>query len=112
NLAYLLAEQGESLKEAAEMIERARKQAPKDPSLMDTAGWVAFKKGEYPSAVALFEEAARLTPNSPTVQYHLGMASLKAGKKEEARAALTKALELSKDFPESAKAKSALAEIR
>ena len=48
NLAYLLAEQGENLKEAEEMIERARKQAPKDPSLMDTAGWVAYKRGNTP----------------------------------------------------------------
>ncbi len=56
-----------------------------DGSLLDTGGWVHFKRAEYTQALAVLERAAQRSPNSREVRYHLGMVELHQGLKERAR---------------------------
>lgn len=44
NLAYLYAEQGIHLNQALDMARQARRQTQQAPAVMDTLGWVYFKK--------------------------------------------------------------------
>lgn len=86
--------------------------ATADPSLLDTAGWVRFKRREYREAVGLLERAADRSPNSRVIRYHLGMAQLQLGEKENARANLESALAGPGNFAGSEEARSALASLR
>jgi len=111
NLAYLLAEKGENLDEALGLAQKAKEKLSQDPGVMDTLGWIYFKKGLYDSAIGELSESAEKLPDNPVVFYHLGMAHLKKGDKEKARQALEKALALSKDFDQAAEARKVLTEL-
>jgi len=45
-----------------------------DASLLDTAGWVHFRRREYREAVNLLERAADHSPDSKVIRDHLGKA--------------------------------------
>ena len=77
NLAYMLAEKDEDLPRAFLLAQAARDEAPEDPQIADTLGWVLYKQGAYPRAEALFREAAEKLPDNPEVFYHLGLAQKK-----------------------------------
>jgi tetratricopeptide (TPR) repeat protein len=98
NLAYLYAEQNLHLDQALELARQARKQTGQVPAIMDTLGWVYYKKGLYDSAAMEFEDAARIDPSNPVFFYHLGLAYSKLGRSEDAKNALQKALALQTDF--------------
>ena len=62
NLAFLLAERGEDLDQALGFARRAMELAPEDVEMIDTAGWVQWKRGQTDEAIALFAEALGKTP--------------------------------------------------
>jgi Flp pilus assembly protein TadD len=80
--------------------------------LLDTRGWVHFKRAEYADALPALERAVRRTPDSPVIRYHLGMAELQAGRTERARADLESAVEGSASFPGADEARTALASLK
>lgn len=94
NLAYLLADEGQELGEALQLAQTAKRRLPDDPYVMDTLGWVYYKRGLYDSAIAEFSASLEKMPDNATVQYHLGMALHQKGDAERARAALERALAL------------------
>lgn len=103
NLAYFLAEH----QPTAENLARAEKLAlevlddyPEDPNLLDTAGWIYCRQGNYAKAKPLLEKAAEKVPNNPAGQYHLGFCLAKLGDAAAARPALEKALAAKGDFPQ------------
>lgn len=98
NLAYLYSEHLNQLERAYELAQRAREMLPYDPSAADTLGWVCFKRGLYPTALALLRESAAKLPNQPEVLFHAGMAAYTTGFEDEARGFLQQALQLSKEF--------------
>ena len=98
NLAYLLAEKGADLNEALELARRAKEKMPYDPGVMDTLGWVFYKKGLYDSAIAELNDCVEKMKDDATVHYHLGMAYFKAGKGAKAKAALEKTMALDPQF--------------
>ena len=109
NLSYLYSVQFNDPTKAYELAQKARSLDPGNPSVADTLGWAAYKKGDYQQALTLLEEsAAKLTAN-PEIQFHLGMAHNMMGQADEARAAFQKALASSADFPSKAEAQSRLA---
>jgi tetratricopeptide (TPR) repeat protein len=112
NLAWILAEHGGNIDEALGLAQIAKEKMPKDPSVMDTLGWIYYKKGLYRSAIIELEQSHEKIQKNPIILYHLGMAYMKNNQKEEARAALEKALELSKEFPGSKEARQALADMK
>ncbi len=92
NFGYSLAERGLQLDRALEMSLKAIAAEPKNPSYLDTVGWVYFKLGKYEEArdyvaKALAGEA------SATVFEHMGDILFKLGKKDGAEQYWKQALE-------------------
>jgi tetratricopeptide (TPR) repeat protein len=98
NLAFLLADQSKKLDEALMLAQKAKERLPEDPSIMDTLGWVYYKRGLYDSAIAEFIGSIEKLPNNASVQYHLGMAYYKKEDSKLAREHLRRALQLGNDF--------------
>jgi uncharacterized protein (TIGR02996 family) len=80
-------------------------------ALLDTRGWVMFRRGELPQALSALERASAAAPNSKVILYHLGMAQLKAGQSEKARASLEAALADGASFKGTDEARLALAQL-
>jgi len=114
DLAFLLSEYGNSKKDlnrALELALRARKQRPDDPAVLDTLGWIYYKKGDASTALGLIENASGKNPTSPVINYHLGMTYQKLGKTAEAKEHLRKSLQKKEDFLGREEAKKALGEV-
>ena len=79
-----------------------------DGALLDTNGWVRFKRGEYSTALSVLELAARRAPDSKVIRFHLGMAELQAGEPDRARTDLEAALSGSANFLGSEEARATL----
>ncbi len=112
NLAYLLSEQPGQEESAFRLASSAAQDAPDDPHVMDTLGWILYKRGDYQRALTTLKQSAARLPESPGVQYHLGMAAQKMGDTTVARAALTKAVSASSDFAGKEEARKALAQLK
>ena len=105
NLAFLLAEQDKNLDEALRLAQVAREKMPEDPNVMDTLGWVYYKKGIYDMAIVEIADALEKSPENPAIIYHLGMAYYKKGDKERAGKELQEALSVSETFDGAEEAK-------
>ncbi|HEY1308758.1 MAG TPA: tetratricopeptide repeat protein [Vicinamibacterales bacterium] len=92
NLAWIRAEAGDDLDTALKLAQTAAAQAPDQPELMDTLGWVYYKKNLPQLAVPLFVRCVEKEPSSGMFRYHLGLAYLKTGQTDRGRAALQQAL--------------------
>ena len=97
NLGYFLLERNEKIKEALELIQRAVKIDPTNPSYLDSLGWAYFKVGNFPDAEKYLKNAARLDPTSATILDHLGDVYQKQGKTELAKSVWQKAVNLASD---------------
>jgi tetratricopeptide (TPR) repeat protein len=86
--------------------------ASTDANLLDTSGWVSFKRAEYGQALPLLERAAQGAPDSKEIRYHLGLAELRSGLTDRARTDLQIALAGASRFPWSNEARAALASIK
>ncbi len=109
DLAYMLAESGESLERAHELSQMAMRLTP-SPDTFDTAGYVLLKQGKHEPAVELFERALEKRPSYATARFHLALALIETGKRDAAKTALRSALEAN-SFPEREQAQSALARL-
>jgi cellulose synthase operon protein C len=83
-----------------------------DANLLDTSGWVSFKRAEYVQALPLLERAAQGAPDSKEIHYHLGLVELHSGLTDRARNDLRMALTGPSRFPWSDAARAALATIK
>lgn len=92
NLAWLYADSGERLDAALQLAQSATAAVRDVPELMDTLGWVYYKKKLPALAVPLFARCAERAPENPTFHHHLGLAYLQLGDVQKARAALQRAL--------------------
>lgn len=93
-LGYSWIEQGQHLKEALGMIEKAVELRPNDGFIVDSLGWAEFKLGDYKKAVEFLQRAVELEPGDPTINEHLGDALWKVGRKLEARFQWSHALDM------------------
>jgi tetratricopeptide (TPR) repeat protein len=98
NLAYLLSSGDKNIDEALTFARIAKEKLPDDPSVMDTLGWIYFKKGLYENAVGEFLDSLEKIPQNAIVHYHLGRAFYAKGENESARSEMEKALSLDSDF--------------
>lgn len=94
NLAYLLAETGDSLDEAVKLARDAVNQAPNNPVFLDTLGFVYLKRDQNDDALDIFGRLIRRYPNDPACVYHTGMAWYQKGDRARAKTLLSHALEL------------------
>src|ERR1700754_1066746 len=83
-----------------------------EPAVLNTRGWVKFKRGEYQESLPLLREAVEKSPESPLMRYHLGMAQLRTGDRAAARQNLEAAVAAGHAFHGANEAQAALAEIK
>ena len=81
-------------------------------ALLDTHGWVMFKRGDVLEALTALQRASTQAPDSRVILYHLGMAQLKAGQPDKARASLEAALAGGASFTGTDEARLTLAQLK
>jgi Tfp pilus assembly protein PilF len=112
NLAMLLVDQREdprSLDRAAELVYRLN--TSQHPALLDTIGWVQYRRGELDTALWNLKQAVKKAPEAAAMHYHLGMAYYKKGDAASAQSHLEKALASKDPFMGLKEAKTTLDEI-
>jgi len=72
NLAYLLARDSAHIDEALGLARRAREQVPESPEVLDTVGWLYYRKGLYDLAAKELEQALAKA-EWPAIQFHLAL---------------------------------------
>ena len=82
-LGYSLADRNLRLPEAQELIEKALKLAPDDPFIIDSMGWVLYRRGEQKQALEYLRKAYTARPD-PENAAHLGEVLWVAGERGEA----------------------------
>ncbi|MEP6358206.1 MAG: tetratricopeptide repeat protein [Halioglobus sp.] len=82
-LGYSLANRTDRYDEAYELIAKALELQPGEPAILDSMGWVLFRKGEYPQAINYLQQAYDKFPD-PEVAAHLGEAHWANGDTEAA----------------------------
>lgn len=70
-LGYSLADRGERLDEAEQLIRRALELTPNDPFIIDSMGWVRFRRNDPTAALAHLERAYGMRAD-PEIAAHLG----------------------------------------
>ena len=110
NLGYALLEHGGDREEAARLIERAYVNAPDNPHVLDSLGWLRYKQGRLTDedgalglgAITLIRRAIDSDAGdpSPEVLSHLGDALWRAGRRDEARQAWQSGYETAKLYVE------------
>lgn len=97
-LGYTLADQTERYEEAEELIRQAYILQPHEASIIDSMGWVAFKRGKYDEAEEYLRRAWKIDRN-PEIGAHLGEVLWASGRKEEAVKAWREAQEVDSQNP-------------
>ncbi|HEX4944099.1 MAG TPA: tetratricopeptide repeat protein, partial [Usitatibacteraceae bacterium] len=91
-LGYTLADRTDRIDEAYVLIEKALKLTPDDPFILDSLGWVQYRRGKLDEALGYLKSAYQARPD-PEIAAHLGEVLWKLGRKDEAsnlwKAALT-----------------------
>ncbi|MGE4403801.1 MAG: tetratricopeptide repeat protein [Desulfobulbus sp.] len=109
NLAWMIAESKDpDLGEALRLAMIAKQQKPDDVHIIDTLGWVHYKRGSFSLARNEFVQAVEKEENMPILRYHLALALYGEGKKQEAMTELQKALAQQQPFPEKEEAAATL----
>jgi Flp pilus assembly protein TadD len=91
-LGYMFAERGARLDEAVDLVQRALKIEPDNPSFLDSLGWAYFQQGRLELADRPLTDAAARLPSSSVVQDHLGDLRFKQGRYADAAAAWERSL--------------------
>jgi tetratricopeptide (TPR) repeat protein len=94
NLAFLLAQTGDSLDEAVKLARQAVSKAPNNPAYLDTLGFVYLKRDQSDDALEIFTNLIRKYPDDPACAYHTGMAWYQKGDHARAKTLLSHALDL------------------
>jgi tetratricopeptide (TPR) repeat protein len=113
NLAMLLVSyrtDPASLNRAAELT--GKLDHVSEPAILNTRGWVKFKRGEFQESLSLLQQAVEKSPESPLMRYHLGMAQLKTGDRAAAEKNLEAAVGSGRQFHGSQEAQAALQQIK
>lgn len=93
-LAYSWAEDGIKLDEAEKFARKALDADKNDGFIMDTLGWVLYKKGQYKEAQAVLEKAYSMQPKASIIAEHLGDVYFKNQNLDKARNLFLKAADL------------------
>ena len=83
-IGYSYADRGIHLDRAEQMIIQALKIKPDNGYILDSLGWVHFKKNQYDSALKHLQRARQLLPDDANIMEHLGDVYLKIGQDKEA----------------------------
>ncbi|PIS10712.1 MAG: hypothetical protein COT73_07875 [Bdellovibrio sp. CG10_big_fil_rev_8_21_14_0_10_47_8] len=96
-LAFTYAESDKNLEEAEGLVRRALSIEPKDGYVLDTLGWILYKKGKFQDSVKVLESAHRYQPNESIIAEHLGDAYRQNRLVDKARVMYQKAADAETD---------------
>lgn len=96
-LAFTWAEDGSNLEEAEKLARRATELDPQDGYVLDTLGWILYKRERVPEAIRLLEAAHRFQPTVSVIAEHLGDAYMKSAMVQKALDMYNKALSVETD---------------
>lgn len=82
-LGYSFADRNERLDEAEALIAKALQLSPDDPFIIDSMGWVRYRKGDSAGALTHLQRAYAIRPD-PEIAAHLGEVLWALGRREEA----------------------------
>lgn len=97
-LGYMLTINNQRLAEAESLIREALRLQPDDPAILDSMGWVRFKRGDTEAALNYLQRAFEAMPEAE-IGAHLGEVLWTMDRREEARAVWEKAREADPDHP-------------
>lgn len=95
-LGYTLADRTDRLDAATSLIERALQLRPDDPAILDSMGWVLYRKGQAAEAEGFLRQALD-QGFDPEIAAHLGEVLWTLGRQDEARAVWRHALDEAPD---------------
>jgi tetratricopeptide (TPR) repeat protein len=90
-LGYSLADRNERLDEALKLIEKALALQPDDYFILDSMGWVHYRRGQLTLALEYLKRAYAVRAD-PEIAAHLGEVLWVSGQREEAQKTLEEAL--------------------
>jgi tetratricopeptide (TPR) repeat protein len=90
-LGFILADHSRDLKRADKLINTALKSEPDNPAILDSLGWLEFRRGMARAAAPLLERAFRLDQDAD-IGAHWGEVLWSLGEKAKAREAWSRAL--------------------
>jgi tetratricopeptide (TPR) repeat protein len=94
DLAWLLSETRKKPDEALPLAVKAAGLAPQSGAVIDTLGWIHYRRQSYAEAARLLLLAAERTPANGVFRFHLGMTYAKLGRKVDAVSELRRAAQL------------------
>jgi predicted Zn-dependent protease len=106
-LGYTLADHGLELSRAEGLIKKSLAVMPDNPAVLDSMGWVRFKRGDAKGAAVHLKRAYALA-HDPEIAAHWAEALWKSGNQQEARSVLASALAR---HPDSEKLKQTVARL-
>jgi Flp pilus assembly protein TadD len=92
NLAFQLADSGKNLDEALTLTKKAMDRLPNNPALMDTLGWIYFRRGDDQSAIQTLRASLAKDPDNALVRMHLVRLRMNRGELAEAKSEIANAL--------------------
>ncbi len=98
-LGYSWLIRNERVMEARAMIEKAVKERPNDPQIVDSMGWASYLLKDYADAAMHIEKALELMPGDATINDHLGDVYWRLGRKTEARYQWERSLSFNPESP-------------
>jgi tetratricopeptide (TPR) repeat protein len=98
-LAFTYADSGKNLEEAEGLVRRALEIEPHDGYILDTLGWVLFKRGQFDESIRVLETAYKSQPNESVIAEHLGDVYSRSHFNDKAKKMYQKAAELGPDDP-------------
>lgn len=93
-IGYTYADQGRNLDEAEKLILKAMEISPGDGYIVDSLGWVYYKKGQYGLALEYLTKALEMQDTDPVIYEHLGDVHIKLNQAEKAAEFYKEALKL------------------
>ena len=94
NLAYDIAVREKKPAEALPMAQRALTLNPREPTILDTVGWIQYLMGNTAEAAKILVQAARGAPGNPEIRLHNAFALAAQGARAAAEAELAETLKL------------------
>jgi tetratricopeptide (TPR) repeat protein len=83
-LGYSFAERNQRLAEAEQLIVKALQLSPDDPFIIDSMGWVLYRKGDVAGALTQLQRAYSIRPD-PEIAAHLGEVLWVLDRRDEAK---------------------------
>ena len=95
-LGYSLADRNKNLDEANTLIDKAMSLQPNDAAILDSKGWVYYRRGDLPAAAEMLQKALAVQTD-PEIAAHLGEVQWQMGKQDEAKKTWNDALKAAPD---------------